>query len=669
MKERKPKVDLQGQRRILFVFAALMVVLCLLAFRTAWIQIVRADEYNERAKDQQTSDIAIDAKRGFIYDRNGEVLASSMVCYNLWIRPEEIRNKYDEARRVEIANEVGAILEIEAGEVIEMFNSDQGILRLGYRIDKEKADQLMDMNLAGFEFGRTTKRLYPLGDTAANVLGSVNDDGIGRSGIELAYNEYLSGVSGRSVFDKDINGNLLAFGDRKTYDAKNGLNVQLTIDEVLQHYMDDAVKKGLESTDSERVAGIAMDPKTGEVLALSIYPTFDPNSPMEPMDPKDKEEYEDMTDEEQVSYLSNLWRNQLISDVYEPGSTMKLVTASATLEEGLAEPDSTYYCSGSIVVEDYELFDAENMVHAEQTLTEAVGNSCNPIHAELALELGYDNFYKYIDLYGLDDLTGVDFPGESMPLVQSKDAIGPVELATMGFGQGIAITPIQLITAVSAIGNDGVLMRPHFVKSLLDNDGNAVISYEPEEVRKVISASTAREMRSIMESQVEHYGGSGFKIPGYRMGGKTGTAERASDSGYSESVIDTSFISMVPIDNPEAVVLIVCYAPKKGNYGSETAIPIAKDFWVKALTYMGIEPDNSEEISSGETEYAYVPDITGVNIKDAIYTLQVYGIEYEIRPELGEGESMDDLDFIVVDQYPKAGRKIAKNEPVYIYRE
>ena len=664
------KASITGKKRILFLFGFLVFLLVILTFRTAWIQIVRGDEYTDMAVDQQTSDVSVAAKRGMIYDRNGEVMASSTTCYNLWIRPAQINEKYKDDKRTELENQLAEVLKMSNSDVQDYFNSDRVLIRMARHIDKETADKIRKLDVYGLELAEDTKRIYPLGTTAATLLGSVNDDGVGRSGIELAYNEYLGGVSGRKVFEKDINGNLLAFGDRLSYDAQNGFNVELTIDEVMQHYMDEAVEKGYKDTEAERVAGIAMDPKTGEILAMSIYPTFDPNDPMEPEDSEEKKKYNELNEDEQINYLNNMWRNQLISDVYEPGSTMKLITASATLEEGLANPDTDYYCSGYLSVGGYDLYDAEKAIHAHQTLTQAVGNSCNPIHAQMALNLGYDNYYKYIDLYGLDGRTGIDYPAEGYPIVQNKDDIGPVELATMGYGQGIAVTPIQLITAIGAIGNDGTLMRPHLVKRLTDTEGNTVIEYEPEEVRKVVSASTAREVRSIMESQVEFYGGTSLKIPGYRMGGKTGTADRANEEGgYDEELIDTSFISMVPIDNPEAVVLIVCYGPKKGEYATETAIPIARNFWIKALPYMGIEPSNSAEIISEGGDYAYVPDVTDMSYKDAVITLEAYGLKYQVRPEPTEDENIDDLDFIVVDQYPKAGRKIDKKEPVYLYRD
>ncbi|MBP3815720.1 MAG: PASTA domain-containing protein [Firmicutes bacterium] len=669
MRERRSVVSVRGQKRVLFVFAVLVIMLIILSLRTAWVQIVRGEEYTDMAVDQQTSDIAVDAKRGMILDRNGEVLASSTICYNLWIRPAQIREEYDEAERSELITKIAEITGEKDTDVREYFASDSVLLRIARHISKEQADQIRKLEIYGAELAEDTKRLYPLGTTAANLLGSVNDDGIGRSGVELTYNEYLSGVSGRRVFDKDINGNLLAFGDRISYDARNGFNIELTIDEVLQHYLDETVQQGYKDTEAEKVAGIVMDPKTGEVLAMSIYPTFDPNNPAEPVEPSEKDIFNEMSDEDQIKYLNKMWRNPLVSDVYEPGSTMKLITASATLEEGLANPNTEYYCGGSIVVEDYELYDAEHYVHGVQTLTQAVGNSCNPIHAEMALNLGYDNYYKYLDLYGFTGTTDIDYPGESLPIIQNKEDIGPVELATMGFGHGIAITPIQLVTAISAIGNDGTLMRPHLVRRITDSDGKTIIENEPEEVRKVISKNTAREVRSIMESQVEFYGGTALKIPGYRMGGKTGTAERASEGGYNESVQDTSFVSMVPVDDPQAVALIVCYGPKNGMYATETALPIARRFWIKALPYMGIEPTEAAETTGGEADFAYVPDVTNISYKEAVTLLESYGLKAEIRPAVSEDENMDDFDFTVVDQYPKAGKRIDKSEPVFLYRE
>lgn len=655
------------ERRILFSFGMLAVMVVALLMRTAWIQVVDGDELKERAMELQTSDIPIAAKRGSIYDRNGEVLASSVACYTVWVRPATIRETYKPEKQTEAAINLAMILGIDSSEVIAKFNSEDPLIRLVSYIEKDTADQVRELDLSGIEIAEDVKRFYPLGSFAANLLGSVNGDGIGRSGIELAYNDYLSGVAGRSVQNTDINGNLLWFGKNTTYDALDGLGVELTIDEVLQHYLEDAVSKGLSETQSDRVYAIAMDPNTAEVLAMAVVPSFDPNDPTTPIDPAVREIYDTMTDEEQVAYLSKLWRNPLINDTYEPGSTLKLITASATLEEGLANPNTEYYCSGAYQVEDALIHDAEYVAHGTISLTKAVGMSCNSAHMQMALNLGLTRYYKYLELFGLMEPTGIDYPAETWPIIYDKDDIASVELATMGFGQGIAISPIQLITAVSCIANGGTLMKPHLVKALLDEEGNASVTYEPEEVRKAISAQTAQEMRDIMEAQVDLYGGSLAKIPGYRIGGKSGTANQVQGSSYVETT-DASFIGVAPMEDPQIVVLVICDSPKTSIFGGSTSARIVHDFLEKALPYMGFEPHYSED-DQQSWAYAYVPDVTGYSFTDAAYILSEYGLSYEIRPELEEGEDPSEVDFTVVDQYPKAGQRIEKDEKVYLYRE
>ena len=643
----------------------------LLLFRMAWVQIVKGEEYSDKAIEQQTSDIPLDAKRGSIYDRNGEILASSTTCYNLWARPAQIRENYTKERQVEIASVLAMDLSIDAADILNKFASEAPLIKLADGLVKEDSDKIKAHGITGIELAAYTKRLYPLGTTAANLLGSVNVDGVGRSGIELEYNEYLSGIAGRSVFDQDLAGNLLAFGETKTYDAQNGLNVELTIDEVIQHYLDDAIIAGLNKTKADKVCGVAMDPKTGEILAMSVYPTFDPNEATEPSDPEAKKAFYKMTEEQQLEVIFDLWRNPIVNDIYEPGSTFKLITSSATLEEGLANPDSPYYCGGKIDIYDASIGEPEGHVHGQQTLTQAVGNSCNIAHVQMAQNLGITRMYKYIDLYGLNGITGIDYPGESESMIYDLDMCGPVELSTMGFGQGIAITPIQLITAISAIGNNGMLVQPHLVKRLTDDKGNTVMEYRTDEVRKVISSATAHEMLSIMEQQIEYYGGTNAKIPGYRMGGKTGSANRvtsSTDDGYDE-YFNSSFVSLVPIDNPQIAVIVICYAPKVGQYGSETAIPIVKDFLTKVLPYMNIEPTDATAQEYEEIAYSYVPNVTGISYKEAAALLDSYGLKHAVRPEPEEGEITDDMDFTVLDQYPKAGERMPNEDIVYLYRD
>ncbi|MDY6038793.1 MAG: penicillin-binding transpeptidase domain-containing protein [Eubacterium sp.] len=664
----KNKINIKSKKRIIFVFAFLAILLIVLLFRTAWIQVVKNDEYTDIAKDQQKSDIPIAAKRGSIYDRNGEELASSATCYTLWIRPSQIREEYPGQKLNEVANQIAVVLGMESNQILDYLNSEQVLVKAAKYLEKGTADKLSELNISGLEIAEDTKRFYPMNSFASNLLGSVNDEGEGRSGIEYQYNEYLSGTAGRAVMDTDVNGNKLSNGSSKYYEAKDGLNVELTIDEVLQHYLENAVEKGMKDTGADRISAIAIDPKTGEVLAMAINPAFNPNDPTKPVGEEALSEFQKLDVDGKSAYLSRMWSNALVSDVYEPGSTFKLITSSSSLEEGLVTPETPFYCKGFFEIAGMKFYDAERKAHGGETLMQAVGQSCNPVHMQLALNMGKEKFYEYLKEFGMMERTGIDFPGESAPLVTDISYVGPVELGTMGFGQGIAITPIELITAVSAIGNDGVLMKPHFVRRLTDKDGKTVVEYKPIKVRKVLSGETCNEMLNIMEQQVEQYGGKTGRIPGYRIGGKTGTSSKAINGVYSNET-DTSFVSMAPIDDPKIAVLVVCNSPNQ-IYADITAIPIVKNFLEKALPYLNVKSSDETQKPGEKQKNAYVPELTGYSYKKAKEILDEYGLKYEVRPALTEDEKKDEeFDFTIVDQYPKAGKKIDASEKIYLYRK
>lgn len=664
---KKSPVSVRSQKRILIMFAVMMILLSALLLRVAWIQIVKGEEYTDMAKEQQKSDIPIEADRGSIYDRNGQELATSITCFTLWVRPSEIRTYYKEEKRSEIASELALILGIDAAEIAEKFDSESPLIRVKRYLDKDTADKVRDLGVSGIEISEDKKRYYPHGQLASTILGSVDDDGNGRAGLEMQYDDYLSGVAGRAVMDTDASGNKLAFGESTVYEAENGLNVVLTIDEYLQTMLEKAISQGQQDTGAKYVGGIAYDPKTGEILAMAVSPSYDPNDPSQPVSESEREKFNAMSDEEQSAYLSQMWRNPLVSDVYEPGSTFKLITTSSALEAGTVTTQTAFQCNGYYTVNGVNIWDFGHYSHGSETTVSAVGNSCNPFHMWVASQMGVDLYYNYLELYGITEITGVDYPGEASPVVISKEDIGPVELASMGFGQSIALTPIRLITSESAMANGGVIMQPHFLKSLTDENGDVVAEYKPQEVKKVISEETASEMLDIMYQQVEYYGGTGMKIDGYKIGGKTGSGDQTENGQYTTK-ITTSYICVAPVDDPKIVVLIVCNSIE-GNTASLTAIPICRNYMKSILSYLEISPtEDSGEISDG---YAYVPDVTGMSYSEAEAELSSYGLNCELVPALTEEEAKNvDLSTVtVVDQYPKAGSKINKEDKVYLYRE
>ena len=539
-------VSNKSKKNLIIILGLIFICLLLLCIRLGWLQIVKSDELSAKATQQQTRDTPIEAERGVIYDTNGHELAVSVTCYTIWARPSDIKSadtEKESKQRVEDVTEIlSEALKMDRDEVKELVTKEQSIVRIKKGIDKDTADKiregLREKKLTGIEIAEDTKRSYPLGAFAAHTLGTVTDDNTGLSGLELEYNTYLSGVAGRWINYTDNSGNRLSYGEEKYYQAEDGYSVVTTIDQVIQHYTEKAIAQVQKKTSSDRVMAIVMNPKTGDILAMAQTPEFDLNDPKTPLDKSEQKALEKMSDEKKVEYWNKMWRNSLISDVYEPGSTFKLLTTAIALEEDIAETDDTYHCSGSVEVagERIHCWRSENP-HGTQNLKQAVGNSCNPVFIKLATDIGIDLFYSHLDTFGITGTTGIDFPGEGTALLQSRDTAGPVGLATIGFGQGVAVTPIQLVTAVSAFGNDGKLMKPRLVKELRDENDKTVQEFEPEVVRQAVSQETADEMRDIMEYVVAEGGGGTAAVPGYRVGGKTGTAQKMKEEGKSAAEI------------------------------------------------------------------------------------------------------------------------------------
>jgi stage V sporulation protein D (sporulation-specific penicillin-binding protein) len=660
------KITMDNQFRIIVSFIVLCVLFVALVFRTAWIQIVRSDYYSQKAVSQQMSDIPLDAKRGSIYDRNGKEMATSATCYSVWIRPKEIRMDYNtDEKRDELASKLAVILNKDAAVLDKQFSSRSNLIQIAKYQSKSDCDKLREQKITGLQIVKSTRRYYPLGSTASRLLGSVSDENEGRTGIEAHYDAYLSGVSGRWIKDTDVNGNALAYGNKKLYKAKDGYNLTLTIDEVIQHYTEKAVNESLKKTDADKVMCLVMDPKTGDILAMATNPGFNPNDATEPVSKKEKTRFKKLSSEKQSEYLSSMWKNPVVSDLYEPGSTFKLITTSSALEEGVTKPSSVYYDPGVTNINGTRIHCSENRAHGRQTLAEAVGNSCNYVQIKLALGLGKNKYYNYLEMFGITDKTNVGLPAETTAMVKNKKDLMKIDLATMGYGQGIAVTPIQLLTAVCSIGNDGVMMKPRIVKNMTDSDGKVVKEYRTEKIRKVISSKTASEMKKIMEYVVTDGGGTRAKIAGYRIGGKTGTANKIKkNGGYSGKTV-ASFIGMAPMDDPQMAVLVVVDNPKKGKFGGVVAAPVAKKIMQNTFAYLDIKPKYTKsEKADRENHITQVPDVTGKRSGEAIALIAAKNLKYKIMPKTRSKKS-----FRVVDQYPKAGKVVSTGKTVYIYRK
>ncbi|MBR6025173.1 MAG: PASTA domain-containing protein [Firmicutes bacterium] len=641
-----------------------------LALRLGWQMIIRGDEYAVKAVKQQTSDSVVSAVRGSIVDRNGNDLAISATANTIWIRPERVRTiGKTEAEhymnKEEAIKKLAAILELDEETVRSYVESDSKLLRLKKYVDSDTAALVRAADIYGLEITEDAKRYYPNHNFLSQVLGSTNDDNVGISGLELQYNSVLSGIDGRRITNKDNQKNTLAYGVDKYYAAQDGVSLQLTIDQTIQMIITQRIQEAKELCKANRVMCLMMDPKTGEILGMAQTDDFDPNYPREPL-AGDEEKFAQMSAAEQYEYWNKNWRCFCVQDVYEPGSTFKLITTSIALEEGVATPNSTFYCQ-PVTVADYTLkcwYYPRS--HGKENLYQAVENSCNPAMISLANSLGINKYYEGLDNFGLTDKTGIDFPGETYNILQKKSVAGPVGLATMSYGQGIAVSPLSLVSAVSSLANEGYLMQPRLVKALIDSDGKVVEKYDPVVKSRTVSKQTADEVLAIMEKVVSEGGGGRAKVSGFKVGGKTGTASKPVAGGYSDTDVYASFLGVAPVDDPRFVILVIVDTPRTDVlYGSVTAAPCAQKIMEEVLTYMGVEPQYSDaELRRIKSNKVTVPDITNMDVEQAYGVLGGYELEGELAPAIENSSRL-----VIVDQFPRAGTEVNKGSKVTLYYE
>ncbi len=644
-------------------FILVIVLFALLLFRVAYWQIVRAEDLNEKATEMQDEDTSIEPVRGTIYDSKMNALAQTVTKYELYAYTQTLykdKNITDAERKSVLAN----LVKYTGGkedDIKAKLEGKDNLVKIASGLKREDAKKLQKLYGDSISIQTTVSRSYPNGDFASHILGFVDSNNSGRNGLEYQYNSVLAGTKGRAVTTTDNQGNTLANGNRRYYQAKDGNSIVTTIDSVIQNYAEEAVAAGEKRTKAESISCVIMNPKTGDVLAMVNYPSYDPNDPYEPTDPYALKKFNKMSETKQSEYLSQMWTNPIISGVYEPGSTFKLITAASALDSGTSNSKSKYKCPGYIVVNGTKI-NCWGSAHGTQSLKQAVGNSCNPAMARVALSMGASTFYDYIDTFGFNDKTGIDLPGEANSIVKDSDGLGKVDLATTGFGQGIAITPIQLMCAINALGNNGYLMQPKVVKKILDSDGNTVSTVEDKTVRQVVSTEVADQMRTTMQYYVEEGGGSTAYIPGYRIGGKTGTANIAYNGGYSSDTV-ASFIAMAPMDDPKVTVLVMVTRPKGSEFGATNAGPIVKQIMSNVLPYLGVEKKYAKNEKKESSSKVTVPKVTNMNSRSAINILSAKGLKYKVMPA-DSGSS-----FNVVDQYPKAGTKVNAKSTVYLYSE
>ncbi len=641
--------------RLIVVLLLAILIFGLLILRLGYLQIVRASDLKRGAMSQWTKGITIKPKRGIIYDRNGKKLAVSKNESTAWVDVGSIeKDKINET-----AKKLATTLDLDEKEVLEKLKKNKGHEKLKQWISDEEAENLKKLKITGISLVDDYRRYYPNGEFAAHVLGFTNIDNEGLYGVEGTYNNELLGTPGKWVKVTDGKGKQLPFARDKKYEANDGLNLVLTLDETIQKFSEEAVNKSFEENQPKNISVIVMDPKTGELLAMVNKPDYDPNEPRKAPDKATEERWKDLTNEEILNEQYDLWRNYAINDVYEPGSTFKLVTAAAALEENKVNENSPFYCPG--IYNEIKGTPLRCSVypnaHGALNFRRGVDVSCNIVFINTAQRLGREKFTKYLKAFGFGEKSGIDLNGEEYGLIPFKpENIRPVNLATMSYGHGVAVTPIQLTTAVAAIVNGGDLMKPRVVKEIVDNSGNVVKKFEPEVRRKVISKETSDTMLSLMESVVSEGSGKRAKSEKYRIGGKTGTAEKAIDGVYVKGKYIGSFVGVGPAEDPEVVILAIVDDPKGVYYGGTTAAPIVKEIMEKTLDYLEVEPDKKD--NKKNQELVTIPDLTNKSLEDAGRILSSLELRHMIDYENRES------DLIVVEQDPRAGARVPKETVV-----
>ena len=643
---------------VVFVLGFLYV----LGYVTYW-QLARGSELSQLALEQQTRDKTINSKRGAILDRNGNVLAASVAVETLTASPVDVK-KNDEAIET-ISQDIAKILELEYTDVYDKLNRNTSYVVIKRKMDKAVGDKvrkyLNDNNMMGFSLITDTKRYYPYDNLASHVIGFAGMDNQGLAGIELEYDSYLKGASGRLITASDASGSAMPFDYEKLIDPEDGLNVVLTIDENIQRIAEKYIEQAVEENQlTNGACCIVMEVKTGEILAMTTKPDFNLNDPFVLTNEETLEAINEIPEGEERTKkyseeLNKLWRNKAVVDAYEPGSTFKIFTSAMAIEENVITSNELFYCNGYKSVANYNINCWKHGGHGPQNFKRAVQNSCNPAFIEIGARVGASKFYEYMSGLGFREKTGIDLPGEDIGLMHERSGFNEVELATYSFGQGFTVTPIQMITAVNAIANDGMMIKPHIVKRFVDSEGNVVKEFGKENIRQIVSQSTSKQLREVLESVVSEGSGSGAYIRGYRVGGKTGTSEKI-PRGNSKYV--ASFIGIAPSDEPEIICLVLLDEPTTGVYfGGIIATPVARSIMEETLAYLGIEPSYTvEELATMETT---VPNVVGMTIEEANKVLSSASLKYA----LDGGES------VVLNQLPKAGVKVNQNSIVMLYTE
>lgn len=567
-----------NKRKVLVVFVCAIILILGLCIRLFYLMVFDAEYYQEKAEALHEREREIKAARGEIVDANGTVLATNRSVCTISVVHSQVKDP--EA----VISALSKELELDEETVRKKVEKVSSMERIQTNVDKEVGDRIRNLELEGVKVDEDFKRYYPYNELASKVLGFTGGDNQGIIGLEVKYEEYLKGENGTILTTTDARGVELEGVAEDRIEPVAGHTLQISLDYNLQMYAQQMAEKVMEEKQADKVAIILMNPQNGEILAMVNVPEFNLNEPFELLDGSG----ENLTDEEKQDALNQMWRNGCINDTYEPGSTFKIITASACLEEGVVKLDDSFSCAGYRVVEDRKIRCHKVGGHGAETFVQGIQNSCNPVFIDIGLRLGVDNFYKYFQQFGLMNQTGVDLPGEAGTIMHKKENVGLVELATMSFGQSFQITPVQMATTVSSLVNGGKRVTPHLGVRVLDENGKTIKEFAYDEGEQIVSEETSETMQMLLESVVSEGSGKNAYVEGYAIGGKTATSQTLPRSANKYI---SSFIGFAPADDPQILGMCVIYNPQGVYYGGTIAAPVIGNIFENIFPYLGIEKE------------------------------------------------------------------------------
>lgn len=627
----EPNNLIRTRKRLLIILLSIAFLFFALAIRLCYIQIFMGSELRAKGAEQWYRDLPMKAPRGKILDVNGEVLADNRDVYSIYVRPKAVK---------EIEGVVASLsinLDMDKDKLFEnITKSKVSEITIKRNVDKDKADKIREGGYDGVYFTVDSKRNYPMDNFLSQIIGFTNIDNVGQNGLEGYYDKYLKGVDGFAYTSTDIKGQELENNVTRYVPAIAGCDLMLTIDRAIQAFAESAVVSATTEWNAKSASMVVMNAKTGGVAAMANYPSFDLNNP-----PRDN-----------IEMLNALSKNKMIVDVYEPGSTFKIFTTATALTEGVVSDSDRFYCNGKRMVDSQSIKCWRSIGHGSQTLVEGVKNSCNCVFMDLALRLGTKKLYNGLHNFGFGAKTNIDFYGESKGILMNEKTVKNVDLARIGFGQAVAVTPLQLANGVSSVVNGGTLYEPYFVSNITSPQGEQFYNRQPKKVGNPITPAVSEKMRLMLEAVVSEGSGKKAQVPGFRVGGKTGTAQKYENGHIAQGKYISSFVGFAPAENPEYVVLMIVDEPGPGAYyGSIIAAPYAGKVLTKIFEYKGTRPSPTTPI-----EYVEMPNIIGLSIEEAQKLIKEAGLIFELAGDNGA----------VTSTLPIPGTQVPKGDVVLI---